>query len=277
MNDVIRLPEIPGPGRLGRNVNHDPRSLRYLVPSQGMQVSKTWSRRTPVLDQGDLGSCTGNASVGVLGTDPFFAGLDQHEDLDETLAVEVYSLATSLDPFDGAYPPDDTGSDGLSAAKACKQLGLISGYQHATSLSAMVDALQVGPVIVGVNWYEGFDNPDLAGKVKVSGAVRGGHEFEVCGVDVEARMFHAVNSWGTSWGKSGHFFFSFGDMTRLLSEDGDCTSFVPATAPAPTPTDDADAALVAALNVWERSIVSRFTKAGRAKAAFDAWKAAKGY
>jgi hypothetical protein len=273
---TIRLPELPGPGRLGRHIQHDPRSLRYLVPSQAVQVSKTWTRRTPVLDQGDLGSCTGNASVGVLGTEPFNGTLGATV-LDEKLAVKVYSLATSLDPFDGAYPPDDTGSDGLSAAKACKQLGLISGYQHATSLSAMVDALQVGPVIVGVNWYEGFDNPDSAGKVKVAGAVRGGHEFEVCGVGVNTGMFHAINSWGTSWGKSGHFCFSFDDMTRLLSEDGDCTSFVPVTAPAPTPTDDADAALVAALNVWERSIVSRLTKAGKAKAAFDAWKAAKGY
>lgn len=273
---TIRLPELDGPGRLGRHVNHDPRSLRYLVPSQGVQVSKTWTRRTPVLDQGNLGSCTGNASVGVLGTDPFVSTMNP-ADLTEELAVAVYSLATKLDPFDGAYPPDDTGSDGLSAAKACKQLGLISGCQHATSLSAIVDALQVGPVIVGVNWYEGFDSPDSAGKVKVSGAVRGGHEFEVCGVDVEARTFQAINSWGTGWGKSGYFYFSFGDMTRLLSEDGDCTSFVPVTAPAPTPTDNADAALVAALNVWERSIVSRFTKAGKAKAAFDLWKQSKGY
>lgn len=223
--------------RLGRNVNHDARSLRFLVssPARALQ-SVEHERVTPVLDQGDLGSCTGNASVGALGTKPLYDALPAgHADLNEDLAVQVYSAATKLDPFPGDYPPDDTGSDGLSAAKACKNLGLISGYLHATSLDAMQNALQDTPVIVGVNWYEGFDEPDNDGVVSVSGRVRGGHEFEVVGLDVENKLFHAVNSWGTGWGKNGHFWFSFDSMTRLLSEDGDCTQLLPLTVPSPTP------------------------------------------
>jgi hypothetical protein len=133
-------------------------------------------------------------------------------------------------------------------------------------------------VIVGVNWYDGFDNPDSRGLVKISGGIRGGHEFEVIGLDVDKKLFHAVNSWGTGWGKSGHFWFSFADMSRLLSEDGDCTQLLPLTVPAPTPTPDAaDAALVAAMDPWERTVVSRITKAGRAKVAYDLWKQTKGY
>lgn len=45
----------------------------------------------------------------------------------------------------------------------------------------------------------------------------------------------------------------------------------------PGPEDWADAALVAAGNRWERTVWSRFTRAGKFKAAFDAWKQAKGY
>jgi C1A family cysteine protease len=236
-NYIIAEEQVSG-RRLGRNVNHDVRSLRYLVSSPARALQSTEHERvTPVLDQGSLGSCTGNASCGALGTKPIYDALPSgHPALDESLAVNIYSEATKIDPYDGTYPPTDTGSDGLSVAKVCTTMGFISGYLHATSLEAMQNALQDTPVIVGVNWYEGFDNPDSNGVVTVSGKVRGGHEFEVIGIDMEKSLFHAVNSWGTGWGVNGHFYFSFDSMTRLLSEDGDCTQLLPLTVPAPTPT-----------------------------------------
>jgi hypothetical protein len=223
--------------RLGRHVNHDPRSLRFLVgaPARAPQ-SVEHKRVTPILDQGDLGSCTGNASVGALGTEPLYGALPaKHHNLDEDLAVQVYSSATKIDPYDGQYPPDDTGSDGLSVAKVCTTMGLVSGYLTATSVATMQNALQSTPVIVGVKWYEGFDSPDDNGYVEISGAVRGGHEFEIVGLDVDKQLFHAVNSWGTGWGKDGHFWFSFDTMSALLAGDGDCTQLLPLTVPSPTP------------------------------------------
>jgi hypothetical protein len=270
-NYLIPEQQVEG-RRLGRNVNHDARSLRFLVNSPARALSTTeHERMIPVLDQGQLGSCTGNAAVGAVGTKPLFDALPSgHPELDEDLAVKVYSAATALDPYDGQYPPDDTGSDGLSAAKACKNLGLISGYLHATSLDAMQSALQDTPVIVGVNWYEGFDDPDSNGLVKVSGKVRGGHEFEVVGVDMENQLFHAVNSWGTSWGKNGHFWFSFDSMTRLLSEDGDCTQLLPLTVPAPTPTPTpSDVTFPGATAEVDARIR---TAAGRAKLGLTDWQ-----
>lgn len=233
-----RIAESSGVGRLGRHVNHDPRSLAFRVgqPARAL-VSVLHERVTPVLDQAALGSCVGNASVGALGTAPLLAALPTgHPTLDENFAVQVYEDATRLDPYPGAYPPDDTGSDGLSGAKALKARGLISGYLHATDLTTMQTALQDTPVIVGVNWYSGFDTPDMNGHVRISGSIRGGHEFEVIGVDVTAKTFTAVNSWGPSWGVNGRFTFSFADMTRLLSEDGDCTQLLPLTVPVPVPT-----------------------------------------
>lgn len=225
--------------RLGRNVHHDPRSLSYKVEPRSTVASARWGRVIPILNQGSLGSCTGNATVGVLGTEPYYSILTAAFPtlvLNEALAVQIYSLATALDPFEGQYKPDDTGSDGLSVAKAAKNLGLISGYKHITSIDAAHTAIQSGPFVTGTVWLAGMDDTDPNGIVTATGATRGGHEYEVIGYDAQRDLWEFVNSWGTGWGKAGHFFMSGDDYATLLGNDGDATQFVPLTQPAPTPT-----------------------------------------
>lgn len=241
---VRHIPEERIDGkRLGRHIRHDTRSLRYLVdelPSRAINTV-SWARTAPIFYQGDLGSCTGNALLGCVGTVPLyqtqFANL-----MNESYAVGLYEEATKLDSYPGEYPPDDTGSDGLAAAAAAKEFGLISGYTHAVSLQGLLSALQTGPVAMGANWYSSFDNPDADGVVSIgkSAYVRGGHEFEVVGVDTGARLFTAANSWGGNWGLHGFFKFSYADAERLLGEDGDVTAPLPITAPSPTPTPTPD-------------------------------------
>ena len=267
---------------LGRHVNHDPQSLRYLAPADGTVATARWTRRTPVLDQGQLGSCTGNAATGCLGTDPFYATLPG-KTLDENEAVTLYSEATRLDNAPGSYPPDDTGSDGLSVAKACKANGLISGYTHITSLAAAHTAIQSGPFIVGSDWFDSFDNPDSNGVVSIApgATVRGGHEYECIGYDAATDLWEFVNSWGTGWGVGGHFFYSSATFTRLLAAQGDATVFTPITAPAPVPTpppspaSDADQVLAQAVRDWVTNHHHSGEAATVAKA-LAAWLAAKG-
>lgn len=251
-------------GRLGRHVEHDPRSRAYalsedLLPST--YTSAVHTVRIPVLDQGDLGSCTGNAAEAFTGTDPLYDAIPAtvkarptgDAGADETQAVALYSAATRLDNVQGVYPPTDTGSTGVAVAKAAQKAGLISGYQHAFSLDSALKALAVSPLIVGVNWYEGFDTPDANGLVKISGSVRGGHEFLVHKIDAAKKLVGGRNSWGLGYGLDGEFWFSFDDLGRLLDEDGDATLFVPLTSPAPTPTPtpvNVDAALAASMHTW---------------------------
>lgn len=253
---IRRIPELAptadGAGRLGRHVKHDPRSLAYQVVAgpRGALVSVRHERYIPVLDQGGLGACTGNAAEGAAGSGEIFPAIPVtvparptgDADADETQAVALYSRATQLDDYDGTYPPTDTGSDGLSVAKAAKEAGLISGYTHATSLDAALTALAAGPVIAGINWYSSFDEPDQDGRISIGrGAyVRGGHEICLDELDVENRLIGFTNSWGESWGKAGRAFIGWDDFERLLDEDGDVTAFVPVTEPAPTPTPTPD-------------------------------------
>jgi len=240
-------------GNLGRNLHHDDQSRQYpfTVDAVTTIASARHERKSPVLDQ-DLtitfrgktydgtGSCTGNAATGNMGTDPFHVAATGLV-LDENEALTIYSAATQIDGFGAPWPTNDRGSSGLAVAKVCQKAGYISGYQHCFSLTAFLKALQVTPCIIGVNWYDSMDAPDRNGLVTISpnASVRGGHEFEAIGVDVDSKLIEFVNSWGPGWGVQGHFFMSYGDVTRLLGEQGDVTVFVPLNQPAPTPTPPA--------------------------------------
>lgn len=284
---VQQLPEIViADKRLGRNINHDERSRRYSAPVSDQPLhSVRHLRYVPVFDQGDVGSCTGNAALGALGTEPLYEGVSQlGVTFNEQVALRLYSQATLVDPFEGAYLPTDTGSDGLSVAKVLHSNGWISGYQHALSFAAVLTALQTAPVIAGIGWYEGFDTPDQDGVVTLSGQLRGGHEIVLDGIDVERQLLWATNSWSPSWGVNGTFAFTWNDFKRLLANDGDVTILIPHNQDAPTPgpvpdptTTLQDYQLIAAMDPWQKTIWSRVTKAGKAKEAYLTWKRNKGY
>lgn len=241
--------------RLGRRVNHDSRSRMYAFPAQAEAlVSVKHERMIPVLDQGNLGSCTGNAAVGALGTQPLYEPLKERT-LDEELAVHVYSVGTTFDSDPRNYPPDDTGSDGLSVAKACKALGYISGYQWAFDLNSALSALQKYPVITGLNWYDSMFEPARDGRLTISGGIAGGHEIVIDEIDVLNRRVWLTNSWGDYWGLNGRAYLTWEDWERLLSEQGDVTVLLPLTVspPDPQPQPDpvpADAAFSTAAHKW---------------------------
>jgi hypothetical protein len=232
------LPESGGaPHRLGRHVFHDPKSLRYAAPvlPRSAIVSKRWTRRAAIMDQADTGACTGNAAASWVGTDNAarmgFTAVSAGP-VDETFARDLYHRATLLDGFDGTWPPDDTGSDGTSACKALQQVGLCGTYTHAFSLQALESALQTGPALIGISWYNSMFTPDTDGRIVVDtgSGLAGGHELLADELDVEAGRVWAANSWGSSWGFAGRGWFRLAELGDLLADDGDVT--IPAV-PAP--------------------------------------------
>lgn len=231
---VQTIEEVVNPDkRLGRHIEHDPKSREYGIVNQyaPSQLRRIHHRRYgSAFDQGNLGSCTGNAAAGAINTVPDH--LRGHPLLTEQDAVKIYMVATTEDDIVGTYPPDDTGSSGLGAAKALFKLTYITEYRHAFGIDDALSALQDGPVITGVNWYEGFDEPSSDGLVEIAGQVRGGHEFEVIGFEPNASnpndsIVWAENSWGTNWGYRGRFKFTVFTWNQLLSEQGDVTILVP--------------------------------------------------
>jgi hypothetical protein len=213
--------------RLGRHLWLDARSLSYMVENDGHAmgkglVSKKWERIIPILNQGQLGSCTGNAGTGALGTQPFydkcghstFAAASDAAAL-EDFAVSLYSDATAVDPYPGTYKPTDTGSSGLAVCKVLKGRGVIRGYRWARTAQGFLQLLQTGPVMQGMPWYEAFFTPDRSGFIDSdphwpTSELAGGHEVEALEVELDTRdLFNSVityaNSWDTSWGDAGCF------------------------------------------------------------------------
>jgi hypothetical protein len=215
---------------LGRHIEHDPRSRDYAYePDLATTDFKTvlHHRYGGVFDQGEVGSCTGNACAGAINTVPLRDKAIEAHSLKEADAVDLYELATHLDNIPGFYPEEDTGSTGLAVAKAAKQKGYITSYKHAFSVDAALAALQKRPIIIGIAWYEGYDNPDPTGLIKQAGQIRGGHEIELRGFQLASDLLDSLiiaeNSWSSSWGLNGLFNFTVATFQQMMDQQGDAT------------------------------------------------------
>lgn len=267
-----RLPNHP---LLGRNVHFDSRSLAYAIqPSQVPVVDRRWESYIDVLDQGSIGSCTGNAGVSNLYHAPFHA-MGQpawaRYDPTEDGALYLYSDATIVDPYTGTftYPPpggQDTGSDGLTICQVLHGREDIAGYQPALDLQSSLEALMSSPGITGLPWYNSMFDAASSGLLTVNlrSGLAGGHELLVDEVVTAGApgngtgqvLVGGPNSWGSSWGAHGRWYLKTSDWWKLRTRNGDVYFMVPVEQPAPTPTpdpDDPDAIFWAQAQTWARS------------------------
>lgn len=221
------MPSTVTPILLGRKVQHDTRSLHYpaLTGPQPI-VDKTWRLYGSDLDQGYVGACTGFAMTHALNSKPnHYVG---QRTLRADDAYRLYSLATQVDEFPGAWNMDgtgeDTGSSALGVAKAAQRLGHITSYRWAFGIDHVLRALMDGPVLIGSNWHSSMFHPAQDGLVRPEGPVVGGHEYLLVGRR-RGRLL-CQNSWGSEWGVHGRFSISPEDLDALLQARGDAMQVV---------------------------------------------------
>lgn len=206
---------------LGRQSSPDPRDQNYLI-SEKLTISTPtkltniyWQDNIWWGNQGNSPMC-----VGYAWTHWFEDGPVVHKAPHPVISPStIYYEAQKVDEWDGE------GYDGTSVrggAKYLQSIGKVSSYYWAFDIDTLISTvLNLGPVVVGTNWYYGMFFPDKNGVIRATGNLAGGHAYLINGVDTKTRMFRIKNSWGRKWGKMGRAFISFDDMARLINEDGE--------------------------------------------------------
>lgn len=236
----------PTDPRLGRHVSHDSRNRNYPYPALefgAALATVVWTSNLGISNQGNVGACTGFTVYDILGYSKYWSALTGPEQTYlqtsmSTAGLLFYHTATVLDSIPGQYLPNDTGSDGPSAAKGGVKLGYFSGYQHAFGSASLDNALSAGPVMVGSRWDNSMMNPDSQGVIvpDKSSGVAGGHEYVVDAYNATRDAYRMRNHWEASWGVGGFAWIPRQSFLDLLADSGDVTVPTPLTAPAPTPT-----------------------------------------
>ena len=217
---------MPG---LGRKPAPDTRDLGYSVTKPLAaalppvnRVLRYWNANGWWGDQGEKPQCVGYACVHLLEDGP----VTQSGKVPIVQPATLYIEAQKVDEFPGP-PPAYDGTSVRAGIKALQARGFVEAYYWATTTKQIIDAiLTLGPVVMGTDWLENMFEPDEAGFLDVSGRVVGGHAYLANGVNVNAGFFRIKNSWGRSWGNSGHALLHFSDMNRLMSTQGEAALVV---------------------------------------------------
>ncbi len=202
----------------------------------------------PVYDQGQLGSCTGNAIAGAIeymrkkealpDFTPSRLFIYYNERATEgTVASDagaeirdgIKSVADLGAPAEAEWPYVESQFTVRPTDKCYfdARTDLVSSYARVDQTAdAICACLASGlPMVFGFTVYESFEGDEVASTGIVpmpakSEAVVGGHAVLACGYDVPRQLLQVRNSWGPGWGDAGYFWMPFDYVTdNNLADD----------------------------------------------------------
>lgn len=220
----------------------DPRDFLYaaklgaasaaLPPSIDLRA-----KMAPVVDQGQLGSCTANAMAS--GMREYYLNRDGIPDVGLSRLYLYYKereLEGTVTEDAGAFIRDglkvlqqtgvcpeinwpyDTSKFAVKPSDAADQAAgyKIDAYHRVQSLDELKAALENGePVVLGIAVYSSFESFDTScgGIVPMPDTTKekmlGGHAILAVGYDDSKKWVIVRNSWGTNWGDHGYCYIPY--------------------------------------------------------------------
>jgi C1A family cysteine protease len=231
----------------------DQRDFLYSAPhATQLQLPPSVDLRPqcpPVVDQGQLGSCTANAIAGAIQFDEMKQGAAQpfapsrlfiyynerviegtvNTDSGAQIRDGIKSVAAQGVCSEDLWPYDITKFT-VQPPDSCYQAAAqhkVSLYQAVLQdLSQMKGCLASGyPFVLGFSVYESFESQQVAQTGVVPMPQQGeqqigGHAVVAVGYDDTQGRFIVRNSWGTGWGMQGYFTMPYAYLTQSnLSSD----------------------------------------------------------
>jgi C1A family cysteine protease len=209
---------------------------------------------SPIEDQGNIGSCTGNAIAGQIELINKKKTPTKTPDISRLFIYYEERVMIGTVRWDsGAYIRDgikvvykkgapkeslwpyQTNKFATKPAAAAYTDALkrtVTGYQKCSNFNAVKNALAAGnPVVIGFDVYESFESDEVTatGVMPYPNTLTeeylGGHAVCIVGYNDNFRStgrgyFIVRNSWGTSWGDQGYFYMPYQVIQNTnMSED----------------------------------------------------------
>ena len=226
----------------------DPRDYKYQVTNVVQPDSVDLRNYCSIIeDQGNLGSCTGNAIAGAIEllnrrnnkpTDVSRLFIYYYERyLEGTVNYDsgayirdgIKACYTYGAPLESLWPYDITKYKSKPNARSINDAlnRKVTLYERVSNHAGCLDALANGyPVTIGFTVYSSFETTAVAttGIMPYPNVRRerilGGHAVLIVGYDKSTQRYIVRNSWGSDWGDNGYFYMPF-QVIQNTSMSGD--------------------------------------------------------
>lgn len=270
----------------------DPRDLTWrklfrAIPKIPRRVDLR-KKDFPILNQGNEGSCVGQAGAGLKN----WWELEQKDYPREEQGLSpryIYNLARALEgrlSQEGAYLRDAL--KGLQKYGTCTwakwpyqpwvdsdvdprdripleltQPWQIESYVRLESAEEVLEALASGvPVYAGVLWFRNWIIPGPDGKLpradgklpRADDRVVGGHAILLLGYDPDEGYILFANSWGSYWGDRGYGWMSISDLRAYFRYADFWTVVDKRPSPGPNPNPEPKPAICKILDQFQKQL-----------------------